>query len=52
MCDFDLGKYFLYMIAGSYSEATGPENDRPEVSNESEELMFEIDDIVFAALGF
>ena len=30
------------MSVGSYSEATGPEKDRPEVIIESEELMGEI----------
>ncbi len=34
------------MIVGSGSEATGPEKDRAEVSNESEELIVEIDGIV------
>ncbi len=36
------------MIVGSYPDATGSENDRPEpeVIIESEELMVEIDDIV------
>ena len=34
------------MIVGSDSEATGPEKDRSEVCNNSEELMGEIDDIV------
>ena len=46
MCNFHWGKYFLNKIVGSDSEATGPENDRPDVIIESEELMVEIDDFV------
>ena len=46
MCNFHWGKYFLQMIVGLDSEATGPEKDRPEVIIESEELMVEIDYIV------
>ena len=45
MCNFHWGKYFLNMIVGPESEATGNEKDRPEVIIESEELIVEIDDI-------